>query len=471
MGTVKKFILASVLAGCVATAQASWQQSLNNIVEHSMPTSQIGVMVIDAQTGKTIYEYNGDKSFTPASVLKVFSGAAALRYLGADYQYHTTVSLNPQQLQNGVLHGNLYIKFSGDPSLRVGDLQRLIASVHQYGVNSIQGKVVVDDTRFQAPDRAPGWTNDSVYWAYAAPITSVILDENMFSVNFVPGAIGAPLVVKPGLNMQYMQLQSNIRTVTFAQSMQDCSLVLNIDQQNTLRLTGCWPNSKGGWETFSVPNPTLFAEKIVQQALIAQHVTLYGQVMAGKQPASLTVVADHASNPFSKLLKHMLKESDNIYAGSVTKTLGSMSVGSGTFLQGVNTIKMVLKPMTGIDFSKTVISDGSGQSRYDLVTPQQLTQVLYAVYKNPKLQQDFIDALPIAGIDGTMRYRMGNFKPLIGKIQAKTGSMKGISTLAGYETTASGHKVIFAIMVNNIVGKLPAARAMEDKMCVAMYQI
>jgi len=127
--------------------------------------------------------------------------------------------------------------------------------------------------------------------------------------------------------------------------------------------------------------------------------------------------------------------------------------------------------MTGIDFSKTVISDGSGQSRYDLVTPQQLTQVLYAVYKNPKLQQDFIDALPIAGIDGTMRYRMGNFKPLIGKIQAKTGSMKGISTLAGYETTASGHKVIFAIMVNNIVGKLPAARAMEDKMCVAMYQI
>ena len=455
-----------------AFAQNSWYDQLNRLSQFGLPNAQVGVMVIDADTGKPLFNYDGNKSFTPASTMKLFSGAAALKYLGGDYRYDTTASINRLQLKNGVLQGNLYIRFSGDPSLTTQNLQQIIAGVRQYGITTIEGNVIVDASRFQAPNHAPGWSNDTINWAYSAPITSVILDGNIFTVKFIPSkTIGQPVIVEAGKNMQFMQIQSTLKTVTYAQSMHDCSLVMDIDNQNTLHLAGCWPMSLGGWKAMAVPNPVLLAEKVIQQSLYQQHINVNGQILLGKQPLNLYEVYDHQSAPLYQLLKHMLKKSDNIYAGSVTKTLGSATVGQGTFQQGVNAIKQILGPMAHVNFGNTVISDGSGQSHYDLITPQQFTQLLFAIYHTPALQTNFMEALPIAGIDGTLKFRMGNDKALVGKVHAKTGSMKGISTLAGYLTTASGHKVIFAIMVNGIAGKLGTARVLEDKMCAAMYQI
>src|SRR3990167_7614780 len=209
-------------------AQLAWQDQIDEVVSRSLPAAEIGVIVMDADSGKVLYEHNAYKAFVPASTMKLFKLAAALNYLGPDFQFDTSASLNPAMLQSGVLRGPLYFKFTGDPSLTTSDLRNLVQQVKSSGVRIIDGNVIIDDTRYQKPFYAPGWTNDSLYWAFSAPVSSVILNQNQVTLEFLPSrTLGRPVNIVPGKYASYMGLQHNITTVTYSQAMRNCSLTLN----------------------------------------------------------------------------------------------------------------------------------------------------------------------------------------------------------------------------------------------------
>lgn len=155
------------------------------------------------------------------------------------------------------------------------------------------------------------------------------------------------------------------------------------------------------------------------------------------------------SKPLHDLLKVMLKKSDNMIADTVFRTIGREYYGvPGTWRSGSDAVRQVLKQKAGIDLGNTVMVDGSGLSRHNLITPATMMEVLQFVAKNDQ-QLDFISMLPLAGHDGTLRYRGGFDEAGVnGKVSAKTGALQGVYNLAGFITTASGQRVAFVQFIS-----------------------
>jgi len=171
------------------------------------------------------------------------------------------------------------------------------------------------------------------------------------------------------------------------------------------------------------------------------------------------------------LVKTMLKKSDNLIADSLFKTLGAIYYKqTGTWENSSKAMQQILANKTNIDFSKALIYDGAGLSRYTLVSPQQFSLLLSAAYHDPVLADIFIAALPIAGIDGTLKYRMGKGSTL-GNIHAKTGSLANTSALSGYLQTSHHEVLAFAIIINRFTGTMHKYHLLQDKICQFLASI
>lgn len=434
----------------IAAPNNHLKKSIEPLIQHSTPNADIGIVVTDAETGRVLYQRNGFQAYVPASNEKLLPAAAALLYLGPNYRFHTTLSAKPHGIDHHTIDGNLYITFSGDPSLKITALQNLIARLKRFKINTIYGNVVIDDTRFQAPNYAPGWTHDSINWYFSAPITSIIIDRNNLTVGVTPNkTLNKLATVNAGKGSIFMKVKSHVKTVTHDQAMHHCSILLYVNRKNEVDLEGCWPISgKPVGFKIAVKNPRLLAKQIIKRALIKNHINITGEIIFGKTPKTASILAQHNSAPLSKLLIRTLRKSDNVYAESILKTLGANYYHRGTFQEGVNAMEKILRKASGINFKQTSLFDGSGQSRYNLISPRQITRILYTMYHNKKVGKTFIKALPHSSNAST-------------SVKAKTGTMRGISALSGYITTKNHRKLIFSIMINHIIGKTWLARTLQ----------
>ena len=446
-------------------------RELNNIVAQRIPKADVGIIVADANTGHILYERQGFKAFTPGSTLKLLTAVASLYALGADFRFQTTASINKKQLQKGMLNGNLTLTFSGDPSLTVHQLNKLLHDIKRYGIKKITGNIVIDDTQFSPPNYGPGWSVDDLGWYYTAPITSVILDENANIYEFVPSqSLGGRTKLVPQKKSPFIRVTSNVKTVTEDDAEKYCSLVLRIDNHdNAVDATGCWPISqKAETERISLANPNHYAMQLIRRGLHDNGITFNGKFLVKKGEGKLTVIAKRQSKPLKQLLKWMLKSSDNLYADSLLKTLGAVYYGQGNFKSGTLAMRTILIKQAGINFDQTRLADGSGLSRYNLITPQVMNRLLYVVQQTPELRKVIKPALPFSGKDGSLSRRMRAFD-LIGQLKAKTGSMSGLIGLSGYLTTKNNQELLFTIMVNRMVGTLHDAAMVQEEIASRLY--
>lgn len=447
-------------------------EEISNLLEHEMTSAEIGIVVADANSGKTIYEHNGFKLFTPASNTKLFSAAAALYELGPEYKFQTAIYVNKKNITQKTLKGNLYIHFSGDPSLRIKHLSKLITQVANAGILKIKGDIILDTSDFNGPNYAPGWSQEDLNWYFNAPITTIILNQNTIDVNLIPGSkLGnkaKAVLVKEKL-APFIKLNTDVDTVTYPESMNSCSLEINITQHNDVTLTGCWPISDQAKTLhIAIKNPNLFAKAIIKRELKKQGLKFTGTIKEGAMPTGLNQIALKESAPLKLLLQTLLKDSNNIYAECITKTLGKHSYNEGSFINGVNAITDILHKKVNLDAEKYVLKDGSGASRYTLLSPKQIVRLLFVIHHTPDLASIYEQALPESGQDGTLKHRMQSFD-LRGKIAAKTGSMSGVSSLSGILTDRNHHQMIFAIMINHFVGEISEAKMLQAKIASILY--
>ena len=477
----KEFTLKKILAiillifGFVSTVLAATnsflQQNIPAIINRYVAHGFVGVTVADKSTGQVIYDENGSRYFRPASNMKVFTAAAAFYQLGPNYRFHTIMSMNAKNLQNGVLHGDLYVKFVGDPSFNIHDLTNMLAMLKQRGIKQIAGNIVFDTSQFQPPNYAPGWTINDMNWSYSAPITAVTLNENAVTISFLANhTVGSSIKVMPGPYAKFISIIPEIRAASQQEANGQCQLNMRMDQQNHFYLGGCWPALKDNSVLqFAVANPTLWVENITQHLLTADGIALEGHMVTGNMPAGLTVIADHASQPLSVLIGHMLKVSDNFYADCLLKTLGAVYYRHGDFQNGVRALQTILSSHAHLTFDQHIMFDGSGQSYYNFISPQQMVKLLYQISTAPFFKVFYHD-LAISGVDGTIRYRMGS-KHLLGKVHAKTGTFQaGGSALSGYVRVANGHTLIFSILTNNIPN-VHVARQAEDAIVGVLQRV
>jgi len=443
-------------------------QYIEKLIQQTIPTANVGILVQDPTTGVVVYERRSQEYFAPASTTKVFTAAAGLLSLGADYTYKTSILINQKQLHNNKLLGNLYIQFTGDPTLTSNDLQQLITQVKSKGINEIQGNIVLDTSRFQDPTVAQGWSADSLSWYYAAPISSVILNENVVKLTVNSNKpVGQKATVSLALNEPItIALATNLSIVSTAQAQSECVIDIKSSANNHMNIAGCWPAEKlPRTLKVAISDPDFAAKQLVAQFLKSQNIAFSGKIIIGQVPKTeQEVIAQHTSEPLNELLNPILADSNNLYADSLLKTLGYTSYNTGTFQIGLKALMATLAKQGKNDLADLKLFDGSGLSRYNLVTPSQLVSLLALVYNDPKIASHFKQALPIAGETGTLANRMQSAE-LKGKLRAKTGSLQGVTTLAGYLKKPDNKDLIIVVMVDNIAQNPEKVREFQEALC------
>lgn len=471
MKKILSILLGMVL--CIVSFAASARtltDEINQLIKHNLPNADIGIVVSDAKTGEIIYQHNAFQKFSPASNTKLFSSAAALLYLKPDYRFVTTVKINPKKLKDHVLKGNVYFTFSGDPSFSSKELQQLVKQVRSYGIKKIKGKIIIDNTRYRAPDYPAGVSYEDVNWYYSAPINAIIINQNAVPVSISPSKIlGRSAKVRVQRFPSYFKTSSKVRTVTTKYAEHHCDLFVDVNNMNHAHFYGCTPIShRTLTQKIAVRNPLLFASQLIQSGLRNNDILLQGSITAGKTPKGLTTIAENKSPSLATLVKYLLKVSDNVYADSILKTVGAEYSRSGSFIDGSNAVKAILGKYTNIDFNQMELTDGSG-SRFNLMSPRQISHLLYSIYNTPQIRDVFINSLPDAGVNGSLKRRMRAFDT-INHVEAKTGTMHDTSALSGYITTPKKRKLIFSIIINHVVGNIKEAKQLENKICSAVIR-
>jgi serine-type D-Ala-D-Ala carboxypeptidase/endopeptidase (penicillin-binding protein 4) len=419
---------------------------------------RVGVEVYDLNTHKELYSYNKRKTFVPASTKKLLVVAAALDQLGENYRFKTELYTDGKMTSSGVLQGNLILKGYGDPSFSIDDLNQMIQQLKQKGIKSIEGNILVDERYFDQKRLAPGWMWDDEVYGYSAQLSALALQENTIHMTVAPGAAEAPIVTMDPAN-HYVKIENEAKTI---EGMDEDITFTRPRGQNVISINGfIGKHAKPADENVTMEDPALFVGNVMKNLLSKAGMKLSDHCKVSKQaytPKSQVPAVVHQSQPLSVLIKHLGKASDNFYAEMLLKAIGAVKKGQGSFEAGLQVVSEFLNK-AGIASGYQQV-DGSGLSRLDLVSPELMVDLLRYVSTRPYYSA-FADSLPVAGVDGTLKRRMAG-TPAEKNMQAKTGSMSGVHSLAGYINTMNGDKLAFSINLNGVY-KSSAASILEDK--------
>ncbi|MCW8419494.1 D-alanyl-D-alanine carboxypeptidase/D-alanyl-D-alanine endopeptidase [Fluoribacter dumoffii] len=459
------------LAFSTLSFSASIQGEVDRLINRINPNVNLGIVVLDLTSGQTLYSRNADRLYIPASNMKLFSEAAALMVLGPDYRFKNQLSISAGKIEHGVLQGNVYVRLSGDPSFNRDDLKTLLYSLKKWNINTIQGNVYIDSSVAGVDPYPPGWLTTDLSYSYGAPNAPVMVDSNRLTVTVNPGAqAGSPAIVEADDGGGAIAINNQATTKADAKK---CGVGFSLDQENHLTVRGCI--GVGQWavqQRLAIKNPLMYSQAMIKSQLTQANIQLNGQVELGKTPTGALLVASQQSKQVSQLMADTLKPSDNLYADSLyLHAAEKLNHGVPVNWRSAEPlIKNFLQSQTGIDFSKAIFTDGSGLSRYSLVTPKQTISLLQFLYQRFPLSYEYIAALPISGRDGTLQKRF-KIPTQQGFVRAKTGTMTGINSLSGYLYTANGHTLAFAMYVNRQPSKASGpGRPVLDAICTYFLQ-
>ncbi len=410
----------------------------------------VGLLAIDTVRGTVLYSRNADDEFTPGSTFKLLVGSAALQYLGPNFRFVTTLSSDVWH-KNGTVSGNLYLRGGGDAHLSAARLRVPALTVSDNGIRRVDGAVIVDDSHYDAQRFAPGWTVDDLPYEYGALVSALELEDGVVHVYVSPGAVvGAPVKLRVEPASDAFTVEN--RAVTGAPHSEDTTDVVRSLGSQTIEIVGSYPAGAPESDDLepSVPDPALYAGDVLLRALGDAGITVAGGVRIGTAPPDARVLWRLESPPMPQLLSEFWLPSDNLMGELFLKELGAARSGEpGTFANGIAAEGEYLRSI-GVDPATLSITDGSGHSAYDRITPRDLVTILQSDW-NGAQRSIVIDALPEAGVRGTLKDAFPGTS-LDGKVFAKTGTHRHARTLSGFLQTDDHGPVTFSLLVNDWLG-------------------
>jgi D-alanyl-D-alanine carboxypeptidase/D-alanyl-D-alanine-endopeptidase (penicillin-binding protein 4) len=455
-----------------------------------------GIEVVELPSGKLLYRRNAQHLYLPASNMKMFTTAAALEKLGSDYVFRTTVeSDTPPDAQGRV--GDLYLVGRGDPNLgsrtfpytfkgpqQPADkaLEDLADQTKARGISEVTGTLVADDSYFLWEPFAPNWAADDLEWGYGAPVTALAFNDNSLTLHVKPGT-------KPGdaadVHLEpvpdYYALKSRVETS--AAGTEKRIFVERLPGSMQLDVWGQIPvDAEEDTGTVAIANPPRLAAELFRHMLEARgiqvkgpievrHLTRWEAAFLANPFADSTArvtLAEHDSPPLREAIKVINKESQNLHAEMLLRTLGRVVGNYGSLTVGLEVLNDFAAQQVGILPGETYFSDGSGLSREDLVAPHAMVKLLLYMTRSPHFQA-FFDSLPVSGIDGTLANRLAQNR-VRGRIHAKTGAVEHVNTLSGYMDLPSGKRLAFSILANNHPLKDKVGEATLDAIALEIYR-
>lgn len=452
----------------------------------------IGIEFYSLEAQKVLFALNSEKLFLPASTTKLMTEGTALNLIGPDYRFHTRIYRDGPILPDGTLDGNLVLVAAGDPNLSArvrpndtlafenwdhslsgapdtravpGDplkvIRELATQVAAHGVRRIKGQVLVDISLFPEGEREPG-TGTS--------ISPIVINDNLVDITITPGKIiGTPATMDESPATSYVHIVSHVTTGNPDSRVEvgEDSDVANEDGTRTVTISGNFPLGVAPiLFAYPIPVPSRFAKFVLVQELQRQGVQCETKTSAGKvdfkkmapQYVSANLLAEHVSPPFSEDVKVTLKVSQNLHAAMTPFLIGALTGkrNEPSDQAGFDLEHDFLKT-AGLDLAGAVQSAGEGNPSY--FSPDFVVQYLKYMTTN-RYYQLFLHSLPVLNQDGTL-FNILPGSPAAGHVFAKTGTTgtddklnrKLVVTskgLAGYETTAAGEHLVFAIYLNNL---------------------
>jgi D-alanyl-D-alanine carboxypeptidase/D-alanyl-D-alanine-endopeptidase (penicillin-binding protein 4) len=474
--------------------------------------SRWGLFVVDADSGKPVYEHRADELFAPASVTKLFTCAAALVTFGPDHRFRTPV-YRRGELVDGTLKGDLILVAKGDPTLGgrtdanghlvfknsdhtyatftstqpeltntdpLAGLRALARQVHASGIRKIEGDVLIDDRLF-----APSFGSGS------GPkiVTPIMVNDNLLDLIITPGAaVGEPATVHVRPENDFLHVDAQVET---SEKDQKPNVSVELVGLGRYVLRGSLPvGSRPLVRIGAVANPESFARGLFIESLRREGVRVKASPLNRPNAvlpdaddyAGLTRVARYDSPPLSELLKVILKVSHNLYASTLPLLIASRH-GKRTLPEGMALEGRILTEL-GVEVSSLALESGAGGGACDHVTPRATVQLLQAMSRRPDFPI-YRAALPVLGVDGTLVDVVGKDSPARGKVLAKTGTYVDTDllndrmylrckSLAGVMTTKGGRKLVFALFLNDVPLPRGVNSVREGKVlghiCEVLYQ-
>ena len=467
-------------------ALAELRNRISEIIDKpELASAMVGIKVASLDTGRVLFEENAMKLLRPASNMKIYTVATALDRLSPDYRFTTSVYAPTKPDSSGVIKGNLTIFGRGDPSIAArfnnGDyfkgIDDLATRIAAAGVKRVDGDLVGDESYFVGPQYGSGWEWDDLTWYYGAEVTPLTVNDNALDLFIKPGSeVGKPAVITTGPPDPLLKIVNRVTTLPRG-TRRDISISRDLGEDVITINGSIGLDDKGYTGGIGISHPAMLFMYLLRTSLAQRGVTIKGQsrteTFESKQnsqspgrlyaltslpqglPTPPTEIATLQSPPLSLIAAQTLKPSQNLYTELILRTLGKVSpaptttpsnIGLTTEDQGLETVRAFLKGV-GIRPESLVLSDGSGLSRNDMITADASVQLLTFMSRH-RYAAFFREALPIAGVDGTLRTRFRN-TPAENNLRAKTGSLSSAASLSGYVTSAAGEKLVFSIMVNN----------------------
>jgi len=482
---------------------AELQSRITDILRKpELSPAMVGVKVVSLDTGRVLFEENSAKLLRPASNMKLYTVATALDRLSPDFRFTTSVYATAKLDASGSVRGDLIIFGRGDPSLAArfnnGDyfkaINDLAAKIVAAGVKRVDGDLIGDESYFTGSQYGSGWEWEDLTWYYGAEVSSLTVNDNALDLFIKPNPqVGKPAIVTTGPPDPLLTITNDVTTAP-AGTRRQISIHRGLGK-DTLQVRGSIAvDDRGYTGGIGISHPAMLFVYLLRSSLAQRGVTIKGRTRTIAAPlggpsldpaqrASLVrrpdvppinwpvEIATYQSAPFSWIAAQTLKPSQNLYTELILRTLGNIqppitpaSDSSGDASserqtqgavvelrqtsedRGVEVVKSFLKTV-GIRPESLNLNDGSGLSRNDMVTADSTVQLLTYMSRH-RYADVFRDALPIAGVDGTLRNRMKG-TVAEGNLRAKTGSLSSAASLGGYVTTTAGEKLVFTIMVNN----------------------
>ncbi len=466
---------------CFRISNAAIDEVLERMRADSLLSeASIGVSIYDISSDRALFRYQGEKLFTPASNLKLFTSAAALKELGPGFRFKTGFRYNGSIDKKGKLKGDLIVVGGGDPLIS-GRFRPSLTEVLQFwadslrsrGIREIDGKLIADNSLFDSPELGPGWSWDDLSYWYACPVSALSFNDNCVDLKFLPSKkAGDRAIIEFNPSTNYINVTNDAVTLPA-----ESSFTLDYYRTpatNDIVFFGGIPlcDSAGRIDYVSVNRPEIYALTIFNEVLKSSGIRSSNKIhslddmndaeAANYSKDKLRPLFQWQSDSLPVVLKVINTNSQNFFAEQTLKMLGVVGNDTGSFQSGIKAVRVFLDSI-GISNRDIMMHDGSGLSYMNLVKPDAIIKLLEAMSRSRNFDI-YYESLGNPEKDRALRSRLQD-NPNRGDVRAKTGYIAGASTFSGYARgPKSGNLLAFSIMINNYDCDKSYAEAWEDSL-------
>lgn len=455
------FLISLIIIFYPLINQDSLEERVIQILKKSLPkNSDYSITCFSTKKNDYIVKINPNIPLIPASTNKLFTTGVALMSLGPDFTINTEIYCDDNDLSDGIINGNLYLKGHGDPTITTEDFKNLVLKLIRLNIKMITGNIIVDDTFFEETIYRNEWIEDENISVPLPPISAITINNNSIYLR----VIGSNKTGKAGRiilddELDYFQVINKTQTTN---SRTKLSITSNFkDNKETIIVSGKIKRNSSATLKVHIKRPEYYAGNLLVKILRENGVSFWGEIKKGKVPKFSERIS-YISTPLFEFLKPINKNSNNFYSEHLFLIIGAnYAGGNGSPFDASQAINTYLKSLNIYEPNFSMV-DGSGISRQNRFSTETLVKFLNQIFLNPAIFNEFYNSLSIPQNDGTLHNRFSNLFPPE-RLRGKTGTLNGVTSLAGYVTASSGDLLIFAINFNYKKGNQYKMRELQDR--------